>query len=64
MKREEHRPDGWGHCTRCGLSARHGKLCPPGFWMTAFEAKTWDSLPEHERATYERWCVAGKDGED
>lgn len=43
-----------GQCTRCGLSAHHGDgLCPPGYWMTELEAKTWDDLPARERSAYE-----------
>jgi len=59
MNRAAHKLDARGQCRRCGLSRGTARQCPPGFWMTAYEAKTWDGLSAPERVTFERWCLGG-----
>ncbi len=45
-------------CERCGLSAGFGMYCPPGFWMTEFELKDWESRSDAERVDLERRLIA------
>ncbi len=41
-----------GSCVRCGLSSNVPR-CPPGFWMTAWEAVKWSFASESERKELE-----------
>lgn len=39
---------------RCGLSKRHGEVCPPGFWMTRMESERWYRTPDGARSALEK----------
>jgi hypothetical protein len=53
LKRRDMHPkaDYSGVCRRCGLGMlKNQGRCPPGFWMTAAEAKQWnDASPSMRR---------------
>lgn len=61
--------DDRGSCTRCGCSPSMApsvaRRCPPGFWMTPLEAKTWEAQTEGERSVYEAFlCSSPAPGPD